>query len=159
MNVNQLEDESGPNAALLFWSTQADPHLTENFLIALWSCSINSLALAIICPCFLSFERGAIVRCATKPRQSLPQLWAVLGVWMLLIYRPLFIKIFGADQTMFMLRLSFKQRQKVIRAQQLNISWEAYVLMSTCWLWVSFVCSLVSVWSSFNLGFLLPNCF
>lgn len=34
MNVNQSEDESGPNAALLLWSTQAGQHLTENFLIA-----------------------------------------------------------------------------------------------------------------------------
>lgn len=58
MNVNQSEEESEPSAAVLLWPTQADQHLTEKFLIALWSCSINSLALAIICPCFLSFERG-----------------------------------------------------------------------------------------------------
>lgn len=44
LNVNQ------PDAAVLLWCTQADQHLTENFLIALWSCSINSLARDIICP-------------------------------------------------------------------------------------------------------------
>lgn len=70
MNVNQSEDERGPNAAALLGSTQAEQHLTENFLIAPWSCSINGLALAIICPHFLSFERETIVSHTSKPRPS-----------------------------------------------------------------------------------------
>lgn len=82
MNVNQSEDERGPNAAVLLWSTQAERHLTENFLIAPWSCSINGLALAIICPRFPSFERETIVRHTSKPRPSSPLLWVIWGVWM-----------------------------------------------------------------------------
>lgn len=97
MNVNQSGDERGPNAALLLWSTQADQHLTEKFLIALWSCSINSLALAIICPRFLSFERETIVRHTSKPRQSFPLLWIIWGVWILLIYHLVSIKIYRSD--------------------------------------------------------------
>lgn len=97
MNVNQSEDESGPNAAVLLWSTQAEQHLTENFLIAPWSRSINGLAPAIICPRFLSFERDTIVRHTSKPRQSFPLLWVIWGVWMLLIYHPVSIKIYGSD--------------------------------------------------------------
>lgn len=97
MNVNQSEDEREPNAAVLLWSTQAERHLTENFLIAPWSCSINGLALAIICPCFLSFERETIVCHTSKPRLSFPLLWVIYGVWMLLIYHLVSIKIYGSD--------------------------------------------------------------
>ncbi len=68
MNVNQSEDVWGPNAAVLLGSTQAKQHLTENFLIAPWSRSINALALAIICP--VSFLLRARLLCATAASQA-----------------------------------------------------------------------------------------